>query len=58
VRSCGPSPRVPCNEADAVRSACLYGKKMAIKMKVKTDKDISVVLSVESMYILKGKTKK
>ena len=23
VRSCGPSPRVPCNEADAVRSACL-----------------------------------
>jgi len=31
---------------------------MAIKMKVKTDKDISVVLSVESMYILKGKTKK
>jgi len=23
VRSCGPSPRVPCNEANAVRSACL-----------------------------------
>jgi len=23
VRSCGPSPRVSCNEADAVRSACL-----------------------------------
>jgi hypothetical protein len=36
MRSCGPSPRVSCNEADAVRSACLYGKKMAIKMKVKS----------------------
>ena len=34
VRSCGPSLRVPCNEADAVRSACLCGKEMAIKMKV------------------------
>ena len=28
--SCGPSPRMPCNEADAARSACLNGKKMAI----------------------------
>jgi hypothetical protein len=37
VRSCGPSPRVPCNEADAVRSACLQGKKMAIKMKMKNN---------------------
>ena len=45
VRSCGPSPRVPCNEADTVRSACLNGKKMAIKMKVKTDKNIPVVFS-------------
>jgi len=24
---------MPCNEADAVRSACLNGKKMAIKIK-------------------------
>jgi len=58
VRSCGPSPRVPCNEADAVRSACLKGKKTAIKMKVKTGKDISVVFLVENMYILESKTKK
>ncbi len=28
VRSCGPSPRVPCNKADAVRSARLNGKKV------------------------------
>jgi len=57
VRSCGPSPRVPCNEADAVRSACLYGKKMAIKIKVKTNKNISVVIFVKSMHILEIKTK-
>jgi len=29
---------MPCNEADAVRSACLNGKKMAIKIKVQTEK--------------------
>jgi len=57
VRSCGPSPRVPCNEADAVRSACLYGKKIAIKIKVKTNKNISVVIFVKSMHILEIKTK-
>jgi len=27
VRSRGPSLRVSCNDADAVRSACLQGKK-------------------------------
>jgi len=58
VQSCGPSPRVPCNKADAVRSTCLNGKKMAIKMKVKTNKNISVVIFVKSMYILESKTKK
>ena len=57
VQSCGPSLRVPCNEADAVRSACLYGKKMAIKMKVKTNKNISVVIFLKSMRILDIKTK-
>jgi len=57
VRSCGPSPQVPCNEADAVRSACLYGKKMAIKMKEKTNKNISVVIFAKSMHILEIKTK-
>jgi hypothetical protein len=58
MRSCGPSPRVSCNEADAVRSACLKGKKMAIKMKVKTNKNISVVIFVKSIHILEIKTKK
>jgi hypothetical protein len=53
----GPSPQVPCNEADAVRSACLNGKKMAIKMKAKTNKNISVVIFFKSMYILEIKTK-
>ena len=38
VRSCGPSPQVPCNVADAVRSARLKGKKMAIKIKIITRK--------------------
>jgi len=28
----GPSLRMPCNEADAVRSARLNGEKMAIKI--------------------------
>jgi len=58
VRSCGPSPQVPCNEAGAVRSACLKGKKMAIKMKVRTNKNISVVIFVKSMHTLEIKTKK
>jgi hypothetical protein len=58
VRSCGPSPRVACNEADAVRSACLNGKKMAIKIKVKTNKKFPVVFLVENMYILESKIKK
>jgi len=49
---------VPCNEADAVRSACLKGKKMAIKMKVRTNKNISVVIFVKSMHILEIKIKK
>jgi len=40
-----------------VRSACLKGKKMAIKMKVKTGKDISVVIFLKSMHILESKTK-
>jgi len=58
VRSCGPSPRVPCNETDAVRSACLNGKKMAIKIIVKTDKKFQVVFFVENMFILESKIKK
>ena len=44
VRSCGPSPRVPCNKADAVRSARLYGKKMAIKIKYLTRKTAAIAI--------------
>jgi hypothetical protein len=45
---------MPCNEADAVRSARLEGKKMAIKIKVTTNKNISVVIFVKNMYILES----
>jgi hypothetical protein len=44
VRSCGPSPQVPCNEADAVRSARLKGKKMAIKIKNENEKKVSIII--------------
>jgi len=57
VRSCGPSPRVSCNEADAVGSACLKGKKMAIKMKMNANKIFLFVIFAENMYILESKTK-
>jgi len=44
VRSCGPSPRVPCNKADAVRSARLHGKKRTIKIKYLTRKTAAIVI--------------
>jgi len=56
-RSCGPSPQVPCNEADAVRSACLNGKKMAVKMKVKTNKNFSIAILYKTCMSLKTKQK-
>ena len=37
--------------------ARLNGKKMAIKMKVKTNKNISVVIFIKNMYILESKIK-
>jgi hypothetical protein len=49
VRSCGPSPRVPCNEADALRSACLNGKKMAIKIKDKNRKNVQNIVLEKSI---------
>jgi len=49
---------MPCNEADAVRWARLNGKKMAIKIKGITNKNIAVVFFIKSMYILKSKAKK
>jgi hypothetical protein len=35
---------VPCNEADAVRSSRLIGEKMAIKIKNKNKKKVSIIV--------------
>jgi len=40
---------MPCNKADAGRSACLKGKKMAIKMKV--EKTITPQLSFLKKHV-------
>jgi hypothetical protein len=48
----------PCNKADAVRSACLKGKKMAIKIREKTSENISVAIFMKSMCTLESKKKK
>jgi hypothetical protein len=44
----GPSLQMPCNEADAARSARLNGKKMAIKIenKNKINFQIMVILKI------------
>jgi hypothetical protein len=38
-----------CNEADAVRSACLNGKKMAIKIKDKNRKNVQNIVLEKSI---------
>jgi len=48
---------MPWYEADAVRLARLNGKKMAIKIKVTTNKNISVIIFIKSIYILESKIK-
>jgi len=40
------------------RSACLKGKKWRLKLKKKTNKNISVAIFIKSMYILDSKKKK
>jgi hypothetical protein len=55
VCSCGPSPQVPCNEADAVRSARLNGKKMAIKIKNKNEKIVKVIILERILHITENK---
>jgi len=55
VRSCGPSPQVPCNEADAVRLACLHGKKMAFKIKNKTEKVFKIIILEKILHITENK---
>ena len=51
VRSCGPSPRVPCNEAYVVRSARLNGKKIGNKIKNKKEKIVKVTILEKISYI-------
>jgi hypothetical protein len=51
----GPSLRMPCNEADAVRSACLNGKKMAIKIKYLKRKTFSIFIFEIILYISENK---
>jgi len=46
---------MPCNEADAVRSARLYGKKMAIKIKNINKKNVSVIFLAKIMHIAENK---
>jgi hypothetical protein len=42
---------MPCNEAEAARSACLNGKKMGIKIKMSTEKVIQNIVLDKNLYI-------
>jgi len=42
---------MPCNEADAVRSARLNGKKMAIKIENENRKNIQIMVLKKNLYI-------
>jgi hypothetical protein len=44
-----------CNEADAVRSARLKGKKMAIKIKNTYRKNVQVIVLEKILYIAENK---
>ena len=55
MQSCGPSPRAPCNEADAVRSARPEGKKMATKIKNKKKKKVSIIIFKKSLNLIEKK---
>jgi hypothetical protein len=46
---------MPCNEAGAVRSACLNGKKMAIKIKNKNEKSVKIIILEKDLYITEKK---
>jgi hypothetical protein len=46
---------VPCNEADAVRSARLNGKKMAIKIKNKNKKRVKIIIIEKFLHITENK---
>jgi SHS2 domain-containing protein len=42
---------MPCNEADAARSDCLNGKKMAIRIENKNKKNVQVNVLEKNLYI-------
>jgi len=46
---------MPCNEADAVRSARLNGKKMAIKIENISNKNFRIMVIVKILYIAETK---
>jgi len=46
---------MPCKEADAVRSACLNGRKMAIKIKSMNRKNVQVIIPKKILYIAENK---
>jgi len=46
---------VPCNEADAVKSARLESKKMAIKIKNKNMKKDSIIILEKILHIIEKK---
>jgi len=46
---------MPCNKADAVRSARLNGKKMAIKIKNKNKKNVHIIVFGKILYIFEIK---
>jgi len=46
---------MPCNEADAVRSARLYGKKMAINIKIINKENIRIIVLEKILYLAENK---
>jgi len=46
---------MPCNKADAVRSACLKGKKMAIENKNHNKKNVQRLVLDKILYIAETK---
>jgi len=45
---------MPCNEADAVRSDCLNGKKMAIRIENKNKKKVQVNIFEKNLDIVEN----
>jgi len=46
---------MPCNEADAVKSSRLKGKKMAIKIRNKNEKIFRIIILKRILHIIERK---